>query len=138
MQEKVAEGDLAVRKVAGETNPADLLTKGLGQELLNRHVDFAGVQVRTMEQDQPTKINNVRSSWAGAIAPAVVQKLEYIDSVCNRYVQGGMGNIQHNKTGREGTGMSSLSVGYSMHSQEGNIRGEGEERGDERTKNARK
>ena len=43
--EKVAENELSVRKVAGETNPADLLTKGLARELLGRHLGFAGYQV---------------------------------------------------------------------------------------------
>ena len=31
LQERVAQSDLMVRKVAGEANPADLLTKGLAQ-----------------------------------------------------------------------------------------------------------
>ena len=46
LQERVAQSDLAVRKVAGETNPADLLTKGLAQELLKRHTKFSGIEVR--------------------------------------------------------------------------------------------
>ena len=52
LQEKVASNDLSVRKVAGETNPADLLTKGLAQELLRRHVSFAGMEVRPEPQDE--------------------------------------------------------------------------------------
>ena len=41
----MAENELHVRKVAGESNPADLLTKGLPQELLRRHVAFAGYEL---------------------------------------------------------------------------------------------
>ena len=46
IQERVADGDVKVRKVPGETNPADLLTKGLAQELHRRHSSFAGCEVR--------------------------------------------------------------------------------------------
>ena len=52
LQERVAEGELRVRKVAGEANPADLLTKGLAQELLSRHLRAAGIQIRQAETTQ--------------------------------------------------------------------------------------
>ena len=44
LQERVASGDLRVRKVPGEANPSDLLTKGLAQELHRRHCSFAGCE----------------------------------------------------------------------------------------------
>ena len=49
LQERIAADDLRVRKVAGEANPADLLTKGLAQELLNRHSAFCGYDFREEE-----------------------------------------------------------------------------------------
>ena len=49
LQERVACNDLFVRKVAGEVNPADLLTKGLNQELLTRHTTFCGLEARPEE-----------------------------------------------------------------------------------------
>ena len=126
----------------GEVNPADLLTKGLGQELLNRHVSFAGVQVRPTNDDETVKkvatISGVQDGWvwpilasgprlprpthsSGVLAPAVVQKLEYIGGIgttCN--------NTQHNTTGRVRGGVPSLSVGVCMHRQEGTDRKEKE------------
>ena len=45
LQEKVSQNELHVRKVAGEANPADLLTNGLARELLKRHLAFAGYSV---------------------------------------------------------------------------------------------
>ena len=50
LQERVAQNDLMVRKVAVEAKPADLLTKGLAQELLNRHVKICGIEVRATKE----------------------------------------------------------------------------------------
>ena len=40
IQDRVAEGDLLVQKVAGEWNPADLLTKSLGEKKITRFMDI--------------------------------------------------------------------------------------------------
>ena len=40
-----------MRKVAGEVNPTDLLTKGLAQELLQRHLRASNVQIRDHEEE---------------------------------------------------------------------------------------
>ena len=42
IQERHAAKDIDLRKVRGEMNPADLLTKGVPQESLKRHVSKAG------------------------------------------------------------------------------------------------
>ena len=39
IQERVESGDIQVKKVAGEKNPADIATKYLPQEAMNRHLD---------------------------------------------------------------------------------------------------
>ena len=60
LQENVACNDLSVRNVAGETNPADLLTKGLNQELVTRHASFRGLEVRQEEnKSQPQVLGAV-------------------------------------------------------------------------------
>ena len=55
LQERVAQSDLAVRRVAGETSPADLLTKGLARELIKRHTKFSGIEVREPAGTEPKK-----------------------------------------------------------------------------------
>ena len=50
----MADGELQARKVAGETNPADLLTKGLARELLQRHTAFACCEVRSAVGASPS------------------------------------------------------------------------------------
>ena len=42
VQEKVEEGELSNGKVKGEDNPADLMTKHLGQRVLIRHMENLG------------------------------------------------------------------------------------------------
>ena len=39
IQERVESGDLRVEKVAGEKNPADIATKYLTRELMQRHLN---------------------------------------------------------------------------------------------------
>ena len=46
IQERHSDGSLALQKVKGELNPADLLTKGVPQETLRRHVATAGLELR--------------------------------------------------------------------------------------------
>ena len=49
LQERVYNKDLWVEKVHGPENPADLLTKGLAQELLNKCVKMADIQIKRQE-----------------------------------------------------------------------------------------
>ena len=46
IQERHSEGSLTFQKVKGEINLADLLTKGVPQEILKRHVAAAGIELR--------------------------------------------------------------------------------------------
>ena len=39
MQEKVADGSIELNKVGGEANLADALTKHVGREILERHLE---------------------------------------------------------------------------------------------------
>ena len=82
LQERVAEGDLKVRKVPGETNPSDLLTQGLAQELHRRHSSFAGCEVRHTEDRQ-------EATSAGAQDQALdlgllVRQLRYLESLVEK------------------------------------------------------
>ena len=45
MQERHSNKQLDLRKVRGELNPADLLTKGVPQETLKRHTAAAGFEL---------------------------------------------------------------------------------------------
>ena len=45
LQEKVADKELGLDKVLGTLNQADLMTKGLAQELLNKHLGTMGFHV---------------------------------------------------------------------------------------------
>ena len=45
VQERVENKELAVGKVAGEKNPADIGTKYVSQELMNRHLKNMGMEV---------------------------------------------------------------------------------------------
>ena len=46
VQEKHSAKEIDLRKVKGEDNPADLLTKGVPQEVLRKNVRAANVQLR--------------------------------------------------------------------------------------------
>ena len=46
IQERHTDGSLLLQKVKGEWNPADLLTKGVPQEVLNRHMRAADLDSR--------------------------------------------------------------------------------------------
>ena len=43
LQQRVAVGDLSICKVKGESNPADILTKYVGREILLRHLKMIGL-----------------------------------------------------------------------------------------------
>ena len=43
VQQKVQDGVITVEKHPGRTNPADLMTKGLDAESMNRHMAFMGM-----------------------------------------------------------------------------------------------
>ena len=45
VQERVAAGDLALRKVLGKLNPADLLTKHLDSESIRKNMRTFGIEV---------------------------------------------------------------------------------------------
>ena len=47
LQEKVAKQNLAMHKVHGTNNPADMLTKAVNAETLKRHLEFSGLGVAT-------------------------------------------------------------------------------------------
>ena len=42
VQEKAENGELAYKKVAGEFNPADAMTKYLAEKVMTRHLEFMG------------------------------------------------------------------------------------------------
>ena len=42
VQERVEDGDLNIPKVKGEDNPADLMTKHLGQRVIHKHMEYLG------------------------------------------------------------------------------------------------
>ena len=42
VQERVEEGELDIAKVKGEDNPADLMTKNLGQRVIWKHMECLG------------------------------------------------------------------------------------------------
>ena len=65
LQERVAGAELRVRKVAGEVNPADLLTKGLAQELLKRHSAFCGFEFREEEEAKRAMASGAGAPLAG-------------------------------------------------------------------------
>ncbi len=46
LQDRVAKGELQVKKVKGEDNIADILTKRVGRETLDKHVNAAGYERR--------------------------------------------------------------------------------------------
>ena len=46
IQEKAEEGELSYKKVSGENNPADLMTKILTQNVLDRHLEKMGQSTR--------------------------------------------------------------------------------------------
>ena len=46
IQEKAEEGELVYNKVSGEYNPADLMTKALTQNVLDRHLKKIGQSIR--------------------------------------------------------------------------------------------
>ena len=46
IQERHSKGSLALSKVKGELNPADLLTKGVPQDILSRHMRAAELEPR--------------------------------------------------------------------------------------------
>ena len=46
IQEKVEEGEVSVRKVAGEENPADLLTKNVNAAKIEKYMNLIGEQYR--------------------------------------------------------------------------------------------
>ena len=43
VQERVRQGDFILSKVLGTSNPADILTKAVAEELLRRHGSFLGL-----------------------------------------------------------------------------------------------
>ena len=53
---------MSVRKVAGETNLADLLTKGLNQELVARLSSFCSLEVRQAENKSQPQVLGVMLS----------------------------------------------------------------------------
>ena len=51
VQERVERGDVVVRKVAGERNPADCGTKYLTQEIMKKHLSKLPIEI--MEKSEP-------------------------------------------------------------------------------------
>ena len=47
IQEQIEDGELEMQKVRGEWNPADLLTKGLNREKMERFIHLASQRVVT-------------------------------------------------------------------------------------------
>ena len=47
LQDRAAKGELQVKKVRGEDNLADILTKHVGREILDKHMKSAGYERRT-------------------------------------------------------------------------------------------
>ena len=46
IQERVAAKDIGLKNVLGTDNPADLLTKHLPREVMERHLEFSGLVVK--------------------------------------------------------------------------------------------
>ncbi len=47
LQDRVAKGELEIRKVRGEDNLADVLTKRVSRDILDRHTQSAGYERRS-------------------------------------------------------------------------------------------
>ena len=46
IQERVAKGQISIRKVAGEDNLSDILTKHVDRKLLDKHLESIGLERR--------------------------------------------------------------------------------------------
>ena len=62
IQDKVHEKELAVRKVGTSENPADMLTKALKRETINKHVKFVHGYICTSRASSALSINCVNRS----------------------------------------------------------------------------
>ena len=61
VQETRATGRLSYKKVLGSKNPADVLTKHVPAELLDRHLESIGVQIKSGRAITAPELNNVES-----------------------------------------------------------------------------
>ena len=52
IQEKVADGDDGMRKIYGEVNPSDVLTKGLSAEEIKRFMDLSSQELKIGRADK--------------------------------------------------------------------------------------
>ena len=57
LQERVRDGTMAVLKVAGSSNPADLMTKHLALADLEKHIDFLGFEKHSDRAEAAPRLN---------------------------------------------------------------------------------
>ena len=59
LQERVSRKDLALEKVVGATNPADMITKHVSRELLDKHLTFSNYVVSAGRAETSLNIGTV-------------------------------------------------------------------------------
>ena len=59
VQDRIRTKDFELFKVAGEDNPADMLTKHLTRETLDKHLNFAGMKRQTGRAESAPTIDNL-------------------------------------------------------------------------------
>ena len=57
VQDRIRTKDFELYKVAGDDNPADMLTKDLAREFLDKHMNFAGMERKTGRADTAPTID---------------------------------------------------------------------------------
>ena len=63
LQQRVAVKDLSISKVKGDSNPADLLTKHVGRELLLRHLTTIGLRFEEGRAQECPELSVMTSLW---------------------------------------------------------------------------
>ena len=63
IQDKVREGDLGIQKVLGSQNPADMMTKNLAVDAMQRHLEALAMTTRNDRARTAPKLNTTQSTW---------------------------------------------------------------------------
>ena len=56
IQERIEDGDLAIEKVLGTNNPADLMTKKLTRSKIDQYMEICGQEFRDGRADKSLKV----------------------------------------------------------------------------------
>ena len=56
IQERIEDGDLAIEKVLGTNNPADLMTKNLTRSKIDQYMEICGQEFRDGRADKSLKV----------------------------------------------------------------------------------